>query len=187
MSADSQSPRKRIDTGLLAALAAGVVGFSALGVSVYEAYLMREQQRASVWPIVEAWSFHMSGEGFGVNVANKGIGPALLRLVEVSVEGQPKHSWGQLFGDLLDTESVAYNMAAISGNVLAAGEALTIFQVAPEHNSKAYHDASERVSLRICYCSVFDECWVLQLDNLKAGVPLTERADECAVDPDSAF
>lgn len=187
MSSNNQSPRRRLDTSLLTALAAGVVGFSALGVSVYEAYLMREQQRASVWPIVEAWSFHMSEEGFGVNVANKGIGPALLRSVELSVEGRPKHSWTQLFGDLLGTESLSYSMAAISGNVLAAGEALTIFQVTPEYNSKAYHDASERVSLRICYCSVFDECWVLRLDNLKAGVPRTEKADECAIDPDSAF
>jgi hypothetical protein len=180
-------PRKPIETSLIAAIAAGVVGLSALGVSVYEAYLMREQQRASVWPIVEAWSFHMSESGFGVSVANKGIGPALLRSVDVSVDGVRKHSWQQLYGELLGTDSLRYNMSAISGNVLAAGEMLTIFSVSPDDGSKAFHEVSENVSFEICYCSVFEQCWVYQLDNLKMAVPRTEEIDACTVDLESGF
>jgi hypothetical protein len=178
---------RRVSPAMMAAIAAGIVSACALAVSIYEAYLMREQQQAAVMPILEAWSFYAPDVGFGLNVANKGIGPALLKSVDVSLDGEPKSSWRQIYDEVLGGDAPSYSQSMITGNVLAPGERVTPFQFSPESEPAILWRGSERVSLRICFCSVFDQCWEHRLDNLRSGVPRTEEIEECRVDRESHF
>ena len=58
------------------ALIATLVGFLALCVSSYTAYMQRQQVRAAVWPILE---FDSNNGPIQFTLANKGVGPAIIK------------------------------------------------------------------------------------------------------------
>jgi len=51
----------------------------------YTAYMQRQQVRAAVWPILEFAS--SNGPDIHFTLANKGVGPAIIRNVVVMVDG----------------------------------------------------------------------------------------------------
>jgi hypothetical protein len=110
---------------------------------------MRMESRAAVLPILESWSFR-GGEGFGINVANKGIGPALIRSVEAARDGTPAESWPDLYGGVLEVDVPGFSTAMITGNVMMPGEAVTVLQVEPGEPAMVLWRSSDRVSMRIC-------------------------------------
>jgi hypothetical protein len=69
------------------AVIATFVGLLALCVSAYTAYIQRQQVRATVWPILEFDSSNSPDIHF--TLANKGVGPALIRHVMVKVDDKP--------------------------------------------------------------------------------------------------
>src|SRR6476659_9362378 len=75
------------------------VGFLALCVSGYTAYMQRQQVRAAVWPILEFDSSNAPDIHF--TLANKGVGPAIIRHVIVRVDGQPVRNWREAMEKLL--------------------------------------------------------------------------------------
>jgi|ERR1700730_372311 len=68
------------------AIIATLVGFCALCVSGYTAYMQRQQVRGAVWPILE---FDTSNGPIQFTLANKGVGPAIIKHVVVKVDDQP--------------------------------------------------------------------------------------------------
>ena len=81
------------------AIIATLVGVCALFVSGYTAYMQRQQVRAAVWPILEFDSSNAPDIHF--TLANKGVGPAIIRNVIVRVDGQPARNWTEVFEKLL--------------------------------------------------------------------------------------
>ena len=73
------------------AVIATFVGVCALCVSGYTAHVQRQQVRAAVWPILEFDSSNAPDIHF--TLANKGVGPAIIRNVIVRVDGQPVRNW----------------------------------------------------------------------------------------------
>src|SRR5881275_3693031 len=81
------------------AVIATFVGFLALCVSGYTAYMQRQQVRATVWPILE---FETSnGRDIHLTLWNKGVGPAIVKNVVVTVDGQPVASWREVMEKVL--------------------------------------------------------------------------------------
>ncbi len=76
--------KHRVEPEMLVGISAIVIGVCALGVSLYETHLMREEQRSSVLPILElARSYYVDGRSDSTSewrlelyVENVGIGPA---------------------------------------------------------------------------------------------------------------
>src|SRR5213596_3809408 len=81
------------------AVIATLVGLCALCVSAYTAYVQRQQVRAAVWPILEFDSGNAPDIHF--TLANKGVGPAIIRNVIVKVDGQPIRSWKEALERIL--------------------------------------------------------------------------------------
>ena len=81
------------------AVIATLVGLCALGVSAYTAYVQRQQVRAAVWPILE---FDSSNAPIHFTLANKAVGPAIIRHVIVKVDGQLVRNWKEALGRILE-------------------------------------------------------------------------------------
>ena len=81
------------------AVIATFVGFLALCVSGYTAYMQRQQVRAAVWPILEYQTSNAPDIHF--TVANKGVGPAIIKNVIVRVDDQPMKNWAEVLEKLL--------------------------------------------------------------------------------------
>jgi len=162
---------------------ATLVGFLALSISSYTAYMQRQQVRASVWPILE---YNTSNEpDIHLTLANKGVGPAIVRHVIVRVDGQPVRQWDEALHKLLGPGVHHFSESNISGHVLSAGESMTILTPDDENGKPLSSDKKDglwvrldkeraRVSVEICYCSTLGECWTLRADN--SGGAITETA-----------
>lgn len=161
--------------GVVLSLVAIVISLSALGVSVFEVTSLQDQQKASVWPYVEI-SRRYSGEGFEVSLANKGIGPALLGDVEISMQGQTITSsdiLDKIISDAVGPERAfsydTYRARDASQQVLAPGESLILFGVPWTADTRAFvNSTASSIQATGCFCSVYEDCWSVGLEDIPA-------------------
>lgn len=177
--------RKDIDYGLISAAAAILIGVCALGVSVYEVRLMRTQARAEVWPIVEASSLY-DHDSYAVSVENKGIGPALIRDVEVTVDGDPMKDWTHFYRALGGEDVPDVSMARTTGNILRPNEAVKTVRFGSRSGETVWRNA-ERATLSICYCSAVDQCWLHTLLHLNSDRSQSIEVAACTRESPSPF
>ncbi len=165
------------------AVIATLVGLCALCVSAYTAYVQRQQVRAAVWPILE---FDSSNAPIHFALANKGVGPAIIRHVILKVDGQPVRNWKEALEKILGPGEQLGSESDISGHVFAAGESRTVFTPHDPENNPLNFDKSNplwvrmnkdrlRVSVEICYCSTLDECWTLRASGLTPSTTTETR------------
>jgi hypothetical protein len=176
------------------AVIATFVGFLALCVSAYTAYMQRQQVRAAVWPILEFDSSNAPDIHF--TLANKGVGPAIIRHVIVKVDGQPVRNWKEALEKILGPGEQLGSESDMSGYVFAAGESRTVFTPRDVNNNPLTFDKSNpfwvqmnkerfRVTVEICYCSTLGECWTLRAGGLKPGT--TTEPHRCPTPPTNSF
>jgi len=175
------------------AVIATLVGLCALCVSAYTAYVQRQQVRAAVWPILEFDSSNAPDIHF--TLANKGVGPAIIRHVIVMVDGQPVRNWKEALEKILGP-GYLFSESDMSFHVIAAGESRTVFTPHDPENNPLNYDRSNplwvnmnkerlRVSVEICYCSTLDECWTLRASGLKPSTTIETR--RCATPSATTF
>jgi hypothetical protein len=148
-------------------VSAVVAAAAAVLVSVYQAQLARAQQKAAAWPYVTQGNSMVRGQPYRWLVQNAGVGPARVRSFEVLVDRRPQRTWSQavraLSGDAdpglvyshLGRGSVILPGATVEALVLPADEPATM---------RFYVGAQTRLAGRLCYCSVYDDCWVADSD-----------------------
>ena len=154
------------------AVIATFVGLLAVCVAAYTAYMQRQQVRAMVWPILY---FDSSNDpDIHWTLANKGVGPAIIRHVVVKVDGQPMTNWIQVVGKLVGPGEPHYSEADMSGRVLSAGESMVVFTPwGPDRKPIKYDpsnpvyeqvnkDRDRRLEVEISYCSTLGDCWTLR-------------------------
>src|SRR5207302_5893557 len=107
------------------AVIATFVGVCALCVSGYTAHVQRQQVRAAVWPILQFDSSNAPDIHF--TLANKGVGPAIIRNVIVKVDGQPVKNWYEVLDKLVGPGQHLGSESDMSGRVFAEGETTTVF------------------------------------------------------------
>jgi hypothetical protein len=113
-------------------------------------------------------------------LANKGVGPAFIRHVIVTVDGNPAPDWPELMQNLLGPGRYSFTRDTIGNRVLSAGETLTVltphfdssrqdlaarfdkepFRVGADLAARFDKERS-RIGVEICYCSTLGECWTL--------------------------
>lgn len=165
------------------AFIATFIALLAVCVAGYTAYMQRQQVRAAVWPILEFDS--SNGPDIHFTVANKGVGPAIIRHVIVKVDGHPVKNWDEVLDKFLGPGKHRYSESDITGHVFGAGESMDVFTPHdPEGN--ALTDRSNplwvemnkdrgRLSVEICYSSTLGECWTLRAGGLTAGTTTETR------------
>jgi hypothetical protein len=153
------------------AVIATLVGLCALCVSAYTAHVQRQQVRAAVWPILEFDSSNAPDIHF--TLANKGVGPAIIRHVILKVDDNSVKNWPEALEILLGPGRHHASESDMNGRVLAAGESMTVLAPFDSAGKPLTFDESNpdwvkmnkdrlRVTVEICYCSTLDECWTLR-------------------------
>ena len=176
------------------AVVATFVGFLALCVSGYTAYMQRQQVRAAVWPILQFDSGNAPDIHF--TLANKGVGPALIRNVIVKVDNQPVKNWDEAMKKLLGPGEHLFSESDMNGYVLAPNESIIAVTLRDANNNPLVFDKSNplwvtmnkerfRVTAEICYCSTLDECWTLRAGGLTPGT--TTETRHCPSRSESTF
>jgi hypothetical protein len=139
--------------------------------------MQRQQVRAMVWPILEFDS--SNAPNIHLSLANKGVGPAIIRDVIVKVDGQPVREWIEVFDKLVgpgkwtDEAKSPFSESDMSGRVVAAGESITVFTPHDPEGNPIVFDRSNpvyvqmnknraRITVEICYSSTLGDCWLLR-------------------------
>lgn len=159
----------------ITALAAVLIGLAAVVVSVYTVVLQREQIRAEVWPRLGFYYAGLDGE---FRIANKGVGPAIIESVRLTVDGKPARNWVEATALLgLSDEGQIYS--TLSGMVLSPGEHMAYLRPSSPEAFAQIRAEVRRMSLVVCYCSALGDCWLLEStkDDLAA-------VDACPVLPE---
>ena len=175
-SARLRSMRRRAWLVELSSLFALAISALAFALGVYQARLMNEQTRlmqtearASVWPYVSI-GYAISDEagengGYTWQVSNDGVGPARIESVTLAVDGKPIARWKDLFRAVFGEDvAIDATYSQIYGKVLPPStnrettiDAVHVYDIA---QAKAMFAAQNRFDMRICYCSVYGECWI---------------------------
>lgn len=168
------------------ALAVGAVIIAA--VSLWVAFdserTNRELVASASWPFVEFESNESTAQPrvLQLDIVNDGIGPAKLESFELFWQGRPQRSpWQLLQSCCADGKTAAGEPGSIQalradldhlksasdqGIVLRAGKAITFLTYTRSTDNSAIWDAFEshvvhNLSVRYCYCSAFNDCWVI--------------------------
>lgn len=130
---------------------------------------------ANSWPFV-AFSTHNVDEHGNANVRlvlnNQGIGPARIQTFELWYKGQPMASTAALIKACCETNptemaqagKTTWSVGLTAPSILRAGDHSDFLTAAYSNDNKdlwkKFNVERDKINVRICYCSVFDECWV---------------------------
>ena len=145
-----------------------LMGSIALYAALSEADAVRKQQQASVWPHLQAGRYYygkVDEERVEFQAKNSGIGPARVRYIDVTVDGEPMNDWFDVIKAVQGGARVGISNDSIGQSVISAGENVTMLSLDRQYSNietvEAVRDAFDDNSIvvDICYCSVFDACW----------------------------
>jgi hypothetical protein len=179
------------------AIAALVTSVTSIWLSLSQGDEMARLVQAQSWPYLEYVSSNTGDNGapvIDIMVRNAGVGPAKVESFAITYNGKPVKGWAQLIAaccvpegtprDKIDLPTLTDNRM-ISGKlisrVLRASDSLTLLHL-PKTDANAplwtrLDDARFKLQLSICYCSVFDECWISDLRSTTQQAVKTCPAD----------
>jgi hypothetical protein len=148
--------------------------------------LQREHQRMSVRPHYTV-AFSSNEHGTGFLGENMGIGPAVIRSVELFFDDKPiptlKAYTNRVFNQGMPKKMV--KGAPFLGTFIPANTSNRIYWIEAESSDFQLNPmvarliaALPRTSFRICYCSLYDECWRFELPKAP-GEDNTTPVDVC--------
>ena len=150
-------------TDRIMSVSAIVAAIAAVLVAAYEARINREYQRISVWPRIQQSNSFVPGEPYRRIVSNVGVGPALIRSVQVSVDGVPRRTWGEIVKALAGKPIPGHVYSSLNaGAVVLPSKEITVLQLPAGDEAKLFWEQTQtaRLTIQICYSSLYGESWV---------------------------
>ncbi|MEL6698106.1 MAG: hypothetical protein AAFP89_17810 [Bacteroidota bacterium] len=146
----------------LGTILAIAISLLALAVSVYEANLLKAQQRAMVWPhFTIAGSF--SERGFSFVATNFGTGPAIIESVEVRFKDSLISNHDDLLDRINPQREIGYDrirMSTLNQTVFKAGEERVVFNMPWDDETREMATYMRFVTIKVQYKSVLGERWI---------------------------
>ena len=165
---DSNNKREILQS--LGTISALVISILALIVSIFETNILKDQQKATVWPYVTI-NQNYSGKGYELRAINKGVGPAIIKSMQVEYKGKPMDTYLGMLEAAYPNNGRNYsntNQSNINGMVMQSKEKVvmlafpwndTTYQITPE--------LEKNLVIKLQYCSVLGECWYYEYPSEK--------------------
>ena len=137
------------------------IALTSLSITLYEAQATREHDRMSVWPRLSQQSSD-SGGMYDRVITNVGLGPALVRSYEVRLDGTPRTSWGRIVTELVaaTNKNPGFFFSHVgAGTVILPGHTIHVLTIIGREFSSVASAQDHRLVSRLCYCSLYGECW----------------------------
>ena len=191
---NERTERRNVRWDAVAAIIASLVGFLALVVAGYTAYIQRytaeiqkKQVQAQVWPWLVAGN---NDNENSIEVINKGVGPAIVKSAQVLVDGRPQPDWRHVL-KALGTVPHRFSQSTLNPNVLTPGEKVSVIQFADKDEYERFRTAAvaHLTLIDVCYCSTLGECWMYSdrhLVGYKSLAQLVKPVAQCPRLPDKA-
>lgn len=179
---------------MIIAVCAVITSVVALFIGWDQARIMRLQQKAEIWPMVQVTHLNDVRDGavtYSLELENAGVGPAL---IEKHVILMPDAPATEDFDEMLAylaagmSDDVAKGFLAIDSRVVRQGTTVrpihTAWKASDENVTAMERLVDDFVSgereapgVFVCYCSILDECWV---SSTLAGQTRPAKVKSCA-------
>ena len=137
------------------------VSVCSLFIYIYQSKILSEQQQVAVWPYVQ-WA-RSDIDGFQLLASNKGVGPALVRKMDMRYKGKAINSNRELLEAVMGpSDEVIIHNSAVLHAVISPGEKITFLSIPDKASGKTFAAKFNRDEfvLNITYCSIYGRCWV---------------------------
>lgn len=158
--------REKMSANAIIGIAATVIALASLLLSVWVGYQTRLHDHLSVMPRLTLINNFVDSEPeFGILLSNKGIGPAIVRELKISVDGKPVATdqyggWGNARTQLGIREPWNH-CSGFSGLVISAGETIPLLAIKAKDQTNErkllLHNAIARIGIMIVYESIYGE------------------------------
>ena len=195
ISSPSKSLLKRIDIGLMTGLCALAISFVGILTSRATFKMNQETQKIRVLPIIHIDMGYLKKadlkgvpkQHFEVTLNNVGAGIAHIQSVTPTIKSEPVTNY-QVFEDAVMTRRMrswtTLTEKAAAG-YLRAGKSVTPISYrmgSAEGELSAYLRGEwgtpfENLDVSVCYCSVFEDCWIVNYVNRKTP----KAIDSCGI------
>jgi len=156
-----------------------VLAVSAIAISMFSAIMtlqhgkaMEKMVEANSWPYVTVGDSASDLQGhhlYQIFVVNNGVGPAKIQSMDVSYKGRPVSDDIRLVhmiaGQAGEPEPIHFLESDVAGGVIPARQSMTAISATEPYSSPtliaALLKARNQIDINICYCSIFDECWMV--------------------------
>jgi hypothetical protein len=150
----------------LIAIAALLVSAAGAFALIYQTRVIGQQYAATIWPYLSVDSSY-GVHGVTIQVANDGLGPALIESAQLLIDGRPSAGWSTYMHDVLKTPGLRPKPHQVSISISSFGRSTTIrpgdtkLLAAITYKSMIDPHAftAHTVGIRICYCSINNSCW----------------------------
>ncbi len=177
MSEEIEKPKKGINwtTEKIMSTSALFISVISLIALLYQSYLAREenkliqmQQSASVLPHLSQW-FSNTSEGFKIVIGNKGVGPAFIKNVDISIDSIHNfNNTDRLFAHIFKTnpslDSINFLTSTFKkGFVLPASESIELIRVLDQKGIQSFRKvlATKDLKYSIEYEDVYGTRWLI--------------------------
>ena len=181
--------RRLATSSNVASTLALAVSIFALAIGAWQTRLMQSQARSSVWPhlsIGYTYNSKVDENGFVWNVDNNGVGPARIDTVAVALDGKPMKTWKDVLKALGFHGELRVSTTSFSGDVIPPSlnreTAISAIRINEADAAALFKAAVPRFTMDICYCSVYDDCWIAHWQN-----PKVDAVARCVARPETAF
>jgi hypothetical protein len=155
----TKGARKTISRNSVLPICALLISAVACAASLYQLRMAMSSISAQTWPYVTIGWRHTNDET-GIVVDNDGLGPAIIRDVVLTVDGQDQHDAISALRQIISIADASIELDELTrGVVIRAGKSLNLFVVRGASWANQLRSAQNRVNLEICYCSILGQCW----------------------------
>ena len=163
-----------------------VISLALAYATFVQADATRKIQRSETWPYVSYGTGNMSDEGkqeISLSLGNGGVGPARVKALELRYDGKPMSNPRQFLEACCgyDPDNPTPFVSGPVTGVLRPGQQIDFIRLAETPENKAIWDRLQterwKVAVRACYCSIFDDCWVMESGSLDP-----QEVDNCPAD-----
>lgn len=181
---DHPAARSHVSRPDLISVLALAVSVFALAIGAWQTRLMQSQARASVWPYLAigyTYTNNADTNGFIWTIDNNGVGPALVQSAVLTLDGKSMRNWNEVIAALGSAGRPSMATTSFAGAVIPPNTnretTVAAIRVHDRELATAFKDAIGRFRMDICYCSVYDECWIAHWQQWRV-----ETVERCPLD-----
>ena len=148
---------------LIAVCALLVSGFATVA-SWWQSHVVAQQLSAQVWPYVDV------GLSYGpkqviITANNDGLGPAVVRWLVYTVDGQVERTWAQVQHAVAPESHGRTSWLADlePGSVIKVGGSVQLLRIDDPALVRPLVHGLRRIDVQTCYCSILSNCWIASI------------------------
>lgn len=153
----------------LVALPTLIISLALAYFAFVQADATRKMQTGGALPFVTFGTSNIDDDTgareISLSLSNNGVGPAILGPIEIRYGGKPVANTGELLAACCNGKGASFMTSPPSGIALRPGESVKFFRMTRDAQNEKIWEAlnAERwkFDVRSCYCSIFDDCWVV--------------------------